>query len=99
MDRENIEEILKRLGSEDVPEDVRKIAEETSRDFNKTLTPSRQHILWSDIMKSPVMKLSIAVVIIIAVLIVIHQFSGSIDGASVAWAQVVEQINNYTKYK
>ena len=40
-----------------------------------------------------------AAVIIIAALIGISQFGGSIDGASVAWGQVVEQLNNYTKYK
>ncbi|RKY07141.1 MAG: hypothetical protein DRP66_07365 [Planctomycetota bacterium] len=40
-----------------------------------------------------------AAVIIIAALIGISQFGGSIDGANVAWGQVVEQLNNYTKYK
>lgn len=68
MDRENIEEILKKLGSEDIPEDVQKIAEEESESFSRTLTPSRQHILWSDIMKSPVTKLAAAAVIIITIL-------------------------------
>ncbi len=99
MNRENIEEILKRLGSEDVPVDIRKIAEEESESFSRTLTPSRRHILWSDIMKSKITKLAAAAVIIIAVLIGINQLGGSIDGASVAWAQMVEQINSYTKYK
>lgn len=50
-------------------------------------------------MKSKITKIAAAAVIIIAVLIGINQFGGSIDGASVAWAQVVEQLNNYTKYK
>lgn len=44
-------------------------------------------------------KLTAAAVILIAVLIGIHHFGGSIDGTSVAWADVVRQINNYTKYK
>ena len=35
MDRENIEEILKRLGSEAIPADVCKIAEETSGKFKE----------------------------------------------------------------
>lgn len=39
-------------------------------------------------MKSPITKLAAAAVIIIAVLIGIHQFGSSIDGASVAWADV-----------
>ena len=99
MSRESIEDILKEIGSEDVPADVHKIARETSRDFSETLMRPRQHILWSDIMRSRITKLAAAAVIIIAILIGVHYLGGSIDGASVAWAEVVEQINNYTKYK
>jgi hypothetical protein len=66
MDRENIEEILKRLGSEDVPADVHKIAEETSREFSKTLAQPRHYILWEYIMKSPITKLAVAAAVIIA---------------------------------
>ncbi|MBW8040049.1 MAG: hypothetical protein FVQ85_08630 [Planctomycetes bacterium] len=51
------------------------------------------------IMKSKITRVAAAAVVIIAILIGINHFGGSIDGASVAWAQVVEQINNYTKYK
>ncbi len=50
-------------------------------------------------MKSPITKLAAAAVVITAILIGVHYLGGSIDGANVAWAQVVEQINNYTKYK
>jgi len=39
-------------------------------------------------MKSPMTKLAAAAVIIIAVLIGIQHFDGSIDGTSVAWADV-----------
>ena len=59
----------------------------------------RQPNIWRIIMKSPITKLAAAAVIVIAVLIGINQLGGSTDGASVAWAQVVEQLNNYTKYK
>jgi len=48
------------------------------------------------IMKSPMTKIATAAAIIIAFSIGIH-FLG--DGSSVAWSQVVEQLNNYTKYK
>ncbi|MHC4130984.1 MAG: hypothetical protein ACYSR3_03170, partial [Planctomycetota bacterium] len=61
--------------------------------------PATKPNIWRIIMKSKITKLAAAAVIIIAILISINHFSGSIDGASVAWAQVVEQINNYTKYK
>ena len=44
-------------------------------------------------MKSRIIKLAAAAVIIIAVFIGIDQFGGSIDGASVAWAEVTNQFN------
>jgi hypothetical protein len=47
---------------------------------------------WRIIMKSPITKLAAAAVIIFAVLVFIHQFGGSIDGTSVAWARVIETI-------
>jgi len=68
MKRENIEEYLKKLGAEDVPADVHKIAEEASEQFSKTLTPSR-YLLWSNIMKSRITKIATAAVIIIAVML------------------------------
>jgi hypothetical protein len=55
--------------------------------------------MWRTIMKSRITKLAAAAVIIIAIMIGVHYLGGSIDVASVAWAEVVEQINNYTKYK
>ena len=55
--------------------------------------------LRSLIMKSPITKIAAAAAIIIAVSIGIHYLGGSIDGASVAWSQVVEQISSHTKYK
>jgi outer membrane lipoprotein-sorting protein len=99
MNLEDIKEILNKLGAEDVPADASQIAQKMSRDFSETLKRTKRHIFLEYIMKSPITKLAAAAVIIIAVLIGVNQFGGSIDGASVAWAQVVEQINNYTKYK
>jgi len=43
-------------------------------------------------MKSPVTQLAAATVIIIVVLIVINQFDGSIDGATMAFAQITENM-------
>jgi hypothetical protein len=48
--------------------------------------------LWRTIMKSPITKLAAVAVIIIAVLISIQHFIGSIDGATVAFAQMTEAI-------
>jgi len=65
MNRENIEEILNKLGKEDVPADVHKIAQETSEQFSKTLIPPRQHILWQHIVESGITKLAVAATIFI----------------------------------
>lgn len=54
---------------------------------------------WRIIMQNKITKYAAAAIIIIAAIIGINQFGGSIDGSSVAWADVVKQINNYTKYK
>jgi outer membrane lipoprotein-sorting protein len=67
MNEENIEQILNKLGREDVPPEVHKIAEEASEDFTKTLEPSRQHILWTPILHSRMARLAAAAVIIIII--------------------------------
>jgi hypothetical protein len=50
-------------------------------------------------MKSKQIRLAAAALIIIAALIGVYYVGGSIDGASVAWSQVVEQLSNHVKYK
>ena len=90
MNRENIEEILKRLGSEDVPIEVQELAEETSERFTETLKPPKQHILWSDIMKNRITKLAAAAVIILAVGAGFYFFGGA--GTSITLADVLERI-------
>ncbi len=75
MNNENIEEILKSIGEEDIPADVHKIAQETSNNFSSSLKQTRQpkqHILLEQIMKSRIAKLAAAAVIIIAVLLSIN---------------------------
>jgi outer membrane lipoprotein-sorting protein len=86
----NIEEILKRIGTEDVPADVHKIAEEASESFSKTLMPPRQHILWSDIMKNRITKVAAAAAIIVAAAVLIHYVGSPIE--SVALADVLERV-------
>jgi len=88
MSKESIEEILKEIGSENVPADVHKIAQETSRDFSETLMRPKRHIFLEYIIKSQITKLAAAAVIIIAVLVGIHQIGGS----GVVWAEVVNNI-------
>jgi hypothetical protein len=93
MKKENIEEILENIGSEGVPPDVHKIAQEAFGDFTKTLPKPRQSILREYIMNSKITKLAAAAAIIIAVLAGLH-FVGNPFGATVTFAQVVEPILN-----
>ena len=75
MNKDNIEEILKNIGAEEIPADVHKIAQETSNNFSSSLKQTKQTkqlILLGHIMKSRITKLAAAAVIIIAVLISIN---------------------------
>ena len=54
--------------------------------------------IWRIIMKSRITKLAAAAVIIIAVMIGINQFGGSLDMASVAWADVAEKVEQIQTY-
>ncbi len=94
MSKESIEDILKEIGAEDVPAEVRKIAEETSEKFSKTLTQKRQtkhYVLGEYIMTSKITKLAAAAVIIIVVLLGV-KFVGGPDIANVAWAEVTSRV-------
>jgi hypothetical protein len=50
--------------------------------------------IWRIIMKSRITKFAAVAVIIIAILIGVNQFTGSIDGAGVAWGEVLKQVEN-----
>ena len=88
MKPKDIEEILNKLGAEDVPADARQIAREMSEDFSETLMKPKRYILMEYIMKSPITKLAAAAVLIIAVLLVID----NIGTTSVALADVLEKV-------
>ncbi|MBN1974053.1 MAG: hypothetical protein JW787_10475 [Sedimentisphaerales bacterium] len=95
MNNENIEEILKNIGAEKVPDDIRKIAKETSDNFSKVKVfvqskPSKQHFLLEYIMKNKLTKLATAAAIIIAALIVFNQF----DHSNVAFGDMIKNIQN-----
>jgi len=77
-----------------VRDDVLKAFEESKAQKSAITQPS----IWRIIMKSPITKLAAAAVIIIAVLIGVHYLAGSIDGASLAWADVLEQISSFRPY-
>ncbi|MHC4738966.1 MAG: hypothetical protein ACYS9Y_08700 [Planctomycetota bacterium] len=64
-----------------------------------TKKPSQQIKTWSLIMKTRITKLAAAAVIIVGVLIGAHYFGVSIDGTSVAWAEIVQRVEqSYNKY-
>ncbi len=73
------------------PQAVETLISRANRQSSTSICP---HSIWRTIMKSPITKLAAAAAVIIAVLVGIHQFGGSTDGASVAWADVVNPILN-----
>jgi len=99
---DNIEKLIKKLRYKPSAETHDRVLGNVFRALDESekrkSAPSQPNI-WRIIMKSKITKLAAAAVIIIAVLIGVNQFTGSIDGSSVAWAEVVEQINRHTKYK
>lgn len=66
---------------------------ETLTDQMSRQQPGGQKI-WRIIMKSRITKYAAAAVIIVAVLIGINQFGGSIGGAGVAWGNVLEYVQH-----
>jgi len=54
---------------------------------------------WRLIMNSKITRTVAAAIILIAAGVAINQLGGTLDGTSVVWAQVVEQLNTHTRYK
>ncbi len=102
-DEADFEKVVGRLNIDTEPnqEHKQKLRKQMLSAFNQAEQKPQIRIiafrtLRSLIMKSSITKLATAAAIIIAVSIGIY-FLG--DGSSIAWSQVVEQLNNYTKYK
>jgi hypothetical protein len=94
MNNENIEEILKDIGAEQIPADVQKIAQETSNNFSNSVMQTKQPkrtILLEQIMKSQITKLAAAAVILVAVLVVFDPFSVTKTG-DIAWGKVAQHV-------
>jgi hypothetical protein len=64
---------------------------------SKPSKPLLRPEIWRMMMKSKITKFA-AAIIIIAALIVVYQFTGSIDGASVVWADVIKNIDRVNDY-
>jgi hypothetical protein len=94
MDRENIEEILNKLGSEGVPAEICKIAEDASRNFNDNLTGFKHQIRWNNIMKIKITKL-VAVAVILIGLSLVSWFS--LQGSSSNGTQIMSGFSFLSK--
>ncbi len=64
-----------------------------SLDKSKKQTAVKQANTGRIIMKSRIAKLAVAAVVIVAVMVGINQLGGSIDMASVAWAEITTQLD------
>ncbi|MBN2180625.1 MAG: hypothetical protein JW715_01830 [Sedimentisphaerales bacterium] len=95
---DNIDQLIKKLqlkASADLDKRIHDKISNAPAKLNMKETVVTRSYIWSNIMKNPMTKLAAAAVIIIAAFIGINQF----DSSNVVWAQVVEQLNNHTKYK
>lgn len=103
---DNIEELVERsyLKNLDVPADAgmdeRILGDAVARmkESKKTTPALVRPAIWRIIMKNHRTQLAAATVIIITVLIGIYFLGGSIDGANVVWADVLEQMSTYRPY-
>jgi outer membrane lipoprotein-sorting protein len=90
-----LEQYLKGIDFDDAPDSTHRDLLEKKLLLNFSAPSSRPNIKWRTIMQSKITQKAIAAIVIIAALVLVVFPSGS----SIAWADVVEQINNYTRYK
>jgi hypothetical protein len=95
---EDINQLIKKLNlkaSANLDKRIRERISGAQAELNNKPSAQIQPNIWRIIMKNPISKIAAAAVIIILVLIINSQFSSS----NVLWADVVEQMNNHTRYK
>jgi hypothetical protein len=97
--REPVEEMMRsRIRNQSVPAEVKAMGHRRLAVFRRQLEQSKSPQKESMIMamvRSNTIRIATAAVIIAAVLVGFDRFGG----ATVAWAEVVEQMTNYTRYK
>ncbi len=91
---ENIKNLIKKLNDTTSSEmDKRTLNDVFSvLDESKNKSPATGQNIWRKIMKTKITKLAVAAVIIIGIFLGLHLIGIPIDGASVAWADVVKSI-------
>ena len=88
-----IEKLLKNARMDTNPEADRAVLNDVLKVFENSKTNNNLKLnIWRIIMKSRITKLAVAAIVIFAVFISVNHFGGSIDGTSVAFAEVVQQI-------
>lgn len=94
---ENIEKLIKNIKIDTNAKVDKAVLNDILETFKQSKTKKSaipQPNIWRIVMKSRITKLATVAVIIIAVLIGIHQFGGSIDGATIAFADISEAMKN-----
>ncbi|MHC4265767.1 MAG: hypothetical protein ACYSUK_07530 [Planctomycetota bacterium] len=86
-DPDNIEKKIERMNFKGSAETHKRILDDALHEQAQALP-----CVWRTIMKSKISKLAAAAVIIVAVLTGIYLFDGLVDGSSVAWAELVQRV-------
>jgi len=92
---ENIEKLIKNINIDTNAGTDKAVLGEVVEAFEKSKgkkTSAAEQNIWRIIMKSKITKLAAAAVIIIGAYVVIHQSGGSIDVATVSFAQITENM-------
>ena len=90
MGNDKIEEFLNKIGSEQIPSDIEKIAEREFGKFSDKLKEQR-HINFKEyFMRTRLVKISVAAVIVLTVVLGIQLFRGT--GSAVTLAAVYEKM-------
>jgi hypothetical protein len=92
---DEIENVVKKMSFKAGPEMDKDLWAETSKarnEFRKTILASSQNNIGRTIMKSPIVKLAAAAVIIALVVLGLFEFIGTDNTSGVVWAEVVQKV-------
>ena len=97
MAKNNLHDVLRNLGSEETPPDIRRMAEEMAGRLRQDLarTKQREHPLWREsIMRNRIVQVAAVVAIFAGIVIVSRHLGVSPDGARVAWGELLSKVEN-----
>ncbi|UCD49162.1 MAG: hypothetical protein JSW27_16715 [Phycisphaerales bacterium] len=97
MAQRDLDDILNDLGRNATPPDVERLAEDIAERLRRDLVRTHQseHSKWKAyIMRNRKTQLTAAAVIVVAVLIGLHRLGAPLDGTSIVWADVLEQVDS-----